>query len=51
MNTTKGIFEEINERIKRPQVQETKSKKLQDPSKQKRFRELCKSHSIVTEIV
>lgn len=48
-NTTKGLQEEINERIKRPQVKETKSRKLEDVAKQERFRDLCKSHSIVTE--
>ena len=48
-NTTKLLQEEINERIKRPLVRETKSRKLEDAAKQKQFREMCKSHSIVTE--
>ena len=50
-NTTKSLQEEFNEIIKRPQVREMKSRKLEDVAKQERFRDLCKAHSIVTEIV
>jgi len=50
-NTTKLLQEEFNERIKRPQIRETKSGKLEDEAKQERFRDLCKSHSIVTETI
>ncbi len=50
MNTTRGMQEEINDRIKRPQVNETKSRKLEDDDKQKKFRELCELHSIVSAL-
>ena len=48
-NMTLSSNEDISNRITRPQVRETQSRKLEDKAKQDKFRDLCKVHSIVSD--
>ena len=50
-NMTLNSSEDISNRIRsgKPQLNETKSRKLEDDAKQQQFKNLCRVHSIVSD--